>query len=52
VVSACLDFPSSAPSADVMVRAHASAAGDIPIDDEGAFTDVDTPEEYQRLVRF
>jgi molybdenum cofactor cytidylyltransferase len=34
-----------------IVRAHASAAGDIPIDDEGAFTDIDTPEEYARIVR-
>ena len=33
-----------------IVRAHATAAGDVPIADEGAFTDVDTPEEYQRLI--
>ena len=33
-----------------IVRAHASPAGDIPIDDEGAFTDIDTPEEYERLL--
>jgi molybdenum cofactor cytidylyltransferase len=33
-----------------IVRAHASAAGDVEIEDEGAFIDVDTPEEYQRLV--
>ena len=32
------------------MRAHASAAGDVEIEDEGAFIDVDTPEEYQRLV--
>jgi molybdenum cofactor cytidylyltransferase len=31
-----------------IVRAHASAAGDIPIADEGAFTDIDTEEEYRR----
>ena len=31
-----------------IVRAHASAAGDIAIDDEGAFTDIDTEEEYLR----
>ena len=31
-----------------VVRAHASAAGDIPIDDEGAFTDIDTEDEYAR----
>lgn len=34
-----------------IVRAHASLAGDIAIDDEGAFTDVDTPEEYARLMK-
>jgi molybdenum cofactor cytidylyltransferase len=32
-----------------IVRAHASAAGDIAIDDEGAFLDIDTPDEYLRL---
>ena len=40
-----------AAGAKPIVRAHATPAGDIPIDDEGAFTDIDTPEEYQRLVR-
>jgi molybdenum cofactor cytidylyltransferase len=33
-----------------IVRAHASAAGDIPIADEGAFTDIDTEEEYRKWV--
>jgi len=33
-----------------IVRAHASAAGDIAIDDEGAFTDIDTEEEYQKTI--
>jgi molybdenum cofactor cytidylyltransferase len=33
-----------------IVRAHASAAGDIDIADEGAFTDIDTDEEYQRTI--
>jgi molybdenum cofactor cytidylyltransferase len=33
-----------------IVRAHASAEGDLPIDDEGAFTDIDTEEEYRRWV--
>jgi molybdenum cofactor cytidylyltransferase len=32
-----------------IVRAHVSAAGDVPVDDEGAFRDVDTPEDYLRL---
>ena len=33
-----------------VVRAHASAAGDVAIADEGAFTDIDTPEEYAEAV--
>jgi molybdenum cofactor cytidylyltransferase len=33
-----------------IVRAHASAAGDIAIEDEGAFLDVDTEEEYRRTI--
>ena len=33
-----------------IVRAHATAAGDIPIDDEGAFADIDTDEEYRRTI--
>lgn len=32
-----------------IVRAHASAAGDVTVDDAGAFVDVDTPEDYARL---
>jgi molybdenum cofactor cytidylyltransferase len=33
-----------------IVRAHASAAGDIEIADEGAFLDIDTEEEYRKSV--
>jgi len=34
-----------------IVRAHASAAGDLEITgDEGAFTDIDTAEDYQRML--
>jgi molybdenum cofactor cytidylyltransferase len=33
-----------------VVRAYASAAGDIPIADEGAFTDIDTEEDYRKWV--
>ena len=29
-----------------IVRSHASSAGDVDVDDEGAFTDIDTPAEY------
>ena len=32
------------------VRAYASAIGDIPIEDEGAFTDIDTEEEYRKTI--
>lgn len=36
-----------------IVRAHVSAAGDVAVDDDGAFLDIDTPEEYARaLARF
>ena len=34
-----------------VVRAHASAAGDVAVDDEGAFTDIDTITEYERVVQ-
>ena len=34
-----------------VIRAHASAAGDVEVNDEGAFLDVDTPEEYAALTR-
>jgi molybdenum cofactor cytidylyltransferase len=37
--------------AKAVVRAHASAIGDIQVDDDGAFLDVDTVEEYERMVR-
>jgi molybdenum cofactor cytidylyltransferase len=33
-----------------IVRAHASAAGDLAVDDEGAFTDIDTVEDYRRAT--
>jgi CTP:molybdopterin cytidylyltransferase MocA len=33
-----------------VVRAHASADGDLELDDEGAFTDIDTAEDYRRLL--
>ena len=33
-----------------VVRAHASEAGDVPVDDEGAFTDIDTAEDYARVT--
>jgi molybdenum cofactor cytidylyltransferase len=33
-----------------VVRAHAEDMIEVPIDDEGAFIDIDTPEEYERLI--
>lgn len=39
-----------AEGAKPVVRAHAAEMIEVPIDDEGAFTDVDTPEEYQRII--
>ncbi|MGE5243732.1 MAG: nucleotidyltransferase family protein [Betaproteobacteria bacterium] len=32
-----------------LVHAHASSAGDVEVDDEGAFRDIDTPEDYAAL---
>ena len=32
-----------------IVRGHASLRGDVEVDDEGAFVDIDTPEDYARL---
>ena len=36
--------------AKAVVRAHASAAGDMETADEGAFNDIDTLEEYEQFV--
>jgi molybdenum cofactor cytidylyltransferase len=33
-----------------VVRAHASAAGDIEIADEGAFLDIDTEDDYRAFI--
>jgi len=35
--------------AKVVVRAHAHEIVDVPVDDEGALTDVDTPADYASL---
>ena len=32
-----------------VVRLHASPLGDVEVDDDGAFIDIDTPVEYDRL---
>ena len=49
-VFAALRAADPATGAKPIVRAHASPSGDIPIDDAGAFTDIDTMDEYQRIV--
>lgn len=33
-----------------IVRAYVSRAGDVEVDDDGAFNDIDTPDAYHRLV--
>jgi molybdenum cofactor cytidylyltransferase len=33
-----------------IVRAYASQTGDVLVDDEGAFTDIDTDEDYRRVL--
>jgi molybdenum cofactor cytidylyltransferase len=33
-----------------VVRAHASPLGDLEVDDEGAFLDIDTEAEYRRAI--
>jgi molybdenum cofactor cytidylyltransferase len=39
-----------AAGAKPVIRAHASAVGDIAIADEGAFRDIDTEEDYLRMI--
>jgi molybdenum cofactor cytidylyltransferase len=36
--------------AKAVVRAHVSRAGDVLVDDDGSFLDIDTPEEYARIL--
>jgi molybdenum cofactor cytidylyltransferase len=36
--------------AKAVVRAHASPDGEVEVDDEGAFADIDTPETYERAL--
>jgi molybdenum cofactor cytidylyltransferase len=40
-----------ASGAKPVVRAHVSPAGDVPVDDEGAFCDIDTPEDYAAALK-
>ena len=39
-----------AQGAKPVVRAHAAEMIEVPIDDEGAFTDIDTREDYERFI--
>ena len=39
-----------AEGAKPVIRGHASEAGDISIEDQGAFLDIDTAEEYRKLM--
>lgn len=34
-----------------IIRAHVSPIGDVEIHDDGAYDDIDTPEDYARLLR-
>lgn len=47
---AALRAADPAAGAKPIVRAHVSPAGEVVVDDEGAFCDIDTPEEYRRVV--
>jgi molybdenum cofactor cytidylyltransferase len=39
-----------AEGAKPVVRAHATIEGEVEVDDEGAFADIDTPEDYERAL--
>jgi molybdenum cofactor cytidylyltransferase len=39
-----------AQGAKSVVRAHADDMYEVPVDDEGAFIDIDTPEDYERWI--
>jgi molybdenum cofactor cytidylyltransferase len=39
-----------AEGAKAVVRAHATADGEVEVDDEGAFADIDTPADYARML--
>ena len=39
-----------AAGAKPIIRANVSAAGDVDVSDDGAFLDVDTPDEYARVL--
>lgn len=45
-----LESADPAHGAKPVVRAHAAEMIEVPIDDEGAFTDIDTREDYDRFI--
>ena len=47
---AALRAADPATGAKSVIRAHATALGDLAVDDEGAFIDIDTPDDYQSLI--
>jgi molybdenum cofactor cytidylyltransferase len=49
---AALRHADPATGARPVIRRFASAAGDVEVDDEGAFTDIDTPEDYRQAIRY
>jgi molybdenum cofactor cytidylyltransferase len=40
-----------AQGAKTVIRANVSTAGDVTVDDDGAFVDADTPDDYERMRR-
>jgi molybdenum cofactor cytidylyltransferase len=36
--------------AKAVVRGHAASIVNVPVDDAGAFVDIDTPADYQRAL--
>jgi molybdenum cofactor cytidylyltransferase len=40
-----------AAGAKAVIRANVSPAGDVAVEDDGAFADADTPEDYERIQR-
>ena len=47
---AALRTADPAQGAKPIVRGHASARGDVEVDDPGAFVDIDTPDDYRRAL--
>jgi molybdenum cofactor cytidylyltransferase len=37
--------------AKLVIRANVSPAGDVIVNDAGAFADADTPDDYQKMLR-